>query len=338
MEGVKLRTAALTLTTAAALLLGACSIGKGLFDYISAPVGPPLASLGSGTYSTELTLRFEPSGSWKMGPSDTEETLRMFYTLDPNAPYAEALSASASRWIEIPPNDPAAGSLPIASSTTLRAFSYLSETEFSAVAQYSYELKCPTPAFYPAPGAFDSYPVDVKIKPPNLSVWVIRYSLDGSDPASSPTSLKMDRGTAGPMFRLDVGTPELRVRAVCQRPGWTSSDQADAGYSIDFRTIGMVLDVDLPDGTTISFNAQSSLVLDTSQNMTVNAAPANLARYEWALNGVAVPGASGSSITVGAAGPPAGGLPVGSYNLSCLGFDAHGYAYSNSLSFSVILP
>jgi hypothetical protein len=323
------------LTTAATVLLGACSIGKGLFDYIAAPIGPPLANLESGTYSRELSVWIEPSGAWKTGPSDTEATLRMFYTFDPNAPYAEALSSSASRWTEIPFGDSASGHFAIDSSTTLRTFSYLTETEFSAVAQYSYELKCPAPAFSPAPGAFDSYPVDVKIKPPDLAVWVIWYSTDGSDPATSTTRLRMDRGTAGPMFRLDVGNPELRVRALCQRPGWTASDQADASYSIDFRTIGMVLDADLPDGTTITFNALSSVVLGPGTSMTVNAAPANLARYEWALNGAGIAGAGGASLTVGAAGP-AGTLVPGSYNLSCLGFDAHGYAYSNSVSFSVL--
>jgi hypothetical protein len=319
-----------------ALFLG-CDHRNGIFDFIADPVLPPLSQYESGTYDHVLNNVY-------LDKADNSDS-RIYYTFDPDLPFTDL-----SRWLDY--YDTIEYGFTINVSTSLRTFAYESPTRFSEVKTLAWELKCPQATFNIPPGAVYSY-APIYINAPYDSAFMVNYAFtaDGSDPRSITPLSTLSGGGSMYLSDLNETSPLVRIHAVTSRPGWSDSTSVDVSFSLSFLSAGFDFILNLPDGTTVGFTGQNPS-MSLSQSMTVNAQPAGMASYQWFLNGQivcfnndpALPYAASSlhlgnyspSPSVNSGANDVSALPLGSYNLSCIALDANGYAYSRSISFSVI--
>jgi hypothetical protein len=337
--GVKQLISRLTLFVGLLALFVGCDNRERIFDFYANPVLPPLSRVESGTYDHVLNNVY-------LDKADNSDS-RIYYTFDPDLSYTDL-----SRWGDYYATSQTGFTINV--SRTMRTFSYASPTRFSEVKTLTWVLKCPQAAFNISPGAVNSYS-PIYINAPYDTAFLVNYSYttDGTDPRLIATPTSLAGGTSIYLTDLNMSAPLIRVYAVTSRPGWSDSNPVDVSFSLAYLSAGFTFTLNLPDGTTVGFTGQSP-ALNLSQSMTINATPAGMASYQWFLNGQIVclnndptlPYTASSlqlgnysptpSPSVNSGANSLSSLSLGSYNLSCIALGANGYAYSRSISFSVI--
>ncbi len=181
-------------------------VATATYTISTATVATPTASSTTGTYNANqsVTLSCGTSGA------------TIHYTTDGTTPTASSPTYSSA--------------ISVTQTTTIKAIAIKSGMTNSAVATFTYTLKCATPTFSPAAGTYGSAQ-SVSINCATTGV-TIHYTTDGSTPtASSPTYSSA----------ISVSSSQT-IKAIAVKTGWTTSATASAAYVIN-----------LPH--TVSFNA-----------------------------------------------------------------------------------
>ncbi len=303
-----------------------------LFNYLSDPLPPPVADPAPGSYNEPIAIRFEVA--------KRDEPVRIFYTTDPTAGYQDR-----TLWTEFV-RAPSTPSLPIQNPASYRAYSYVSDTEFSEIRRFDFVFRPKAPELWPNPGIFTA-PTNI-----NLSAGTnteIHYTTDGSDPRASPAlwTGPITLNEAWP--QVDPLNPVrriLHIRAVCRstdpaRAAWLDSEEIQAYFAyIPPIPPEMGLRAILPGIGEVALAGQVFSLVEGQDSMVVTSTPTTPPgpfSYSWSLNGTALPIGNVASISIGPGGTPGlDGLEVGIYQVTCSMTDGNGNVYQAAFSFRIL--
>jgi len=164
----------------------------------------PTFSPGSGTYTTPVTVTI----------TDTTSGATIYYAMN-------ALPTTSS------PSCPSPCSIPISTTTTLRAMAAGNGISPSNTIVATYTFAAQDPTFSPAAGIYSNAPaVTISDATPGVTIY---YTTNGSFPTIPPNALT---STCTGTCVVPAFTTSTTIRAIASGPGYSTSYTASAAYTI----------------------------------------------------------------------------------------------------------